>query len=192
VKSVLQPCLHLSLRHPETSHLELGLFVQIRVVQQRTQTTRVKNGFVRSICVLAVRLLAVRPGMGLFVQIRPASPQSLTVTRPRKFSLSRCFIKLSLNRHTNPRGSAKPPGYREGEKSCMTVDHPSTKEKHEKLTKAERDHLPDSEFALPEKRQYPIPDRYHAELALRDLHSASVKDQVSIRQAIRKKFPGLN
>jgi hypothetical protein len=73
----------------------------------------------------------------------------------------------------------------------MTVEHPSTKEKHRKLTEVERDRLPDSEFALPEKRQYPIPDRYHAELALRDLHSASLKDQVRIRQAIRKKFPGL-
>lgn len=44
---------------------------------------------------------------------------------------------------------------------------------------------------LPEKQQYPIPDRYHAELALRDLHHASQKDQVRIRQAVRKKFPGL-
>jgi hypothetical protein len=70
----------------------------------------------------------------------------------------------------------------------MTVD---TKPKNRKLTKAERDRLPDSEFALPEKRQYPIPDRYHAELALQDLHDASLKDQVRIRQAIRKKFPGL-
>jgi hypothetical protein len=70
----------------------------------------------------------------------------------------------------------------------MTVD---TKPKQRKLTKAERDRLPDSEFALPEKRQYPIPDHYHAELALRDLHDASLKDQVRIRQAIRKKFPGL-
>jgi hypothetical protein len=73
----------------------------------------------------------------------------------------------------------------------MTVERLSTKQKHRKLTKAERDRLPDSEFALPEKRQYPIPDRYHAELALRDLHNASLKDQVRIRQAIRKKFPGL-
>jgi hypothetical protein len=70
----------------------------------------------------------------------------------------------------------------------MTVD---TKSKHRKLTKAERDRLPDSGFALPEKRQYPIPDRYHAELALRDLNNASLKAQVRIRQAIRKKFPGL-
>jgi hypothetical protein len=70
----------------------------------------------------------------------------------------------------------------------MTVD---TKPKHRELTKAERDRLPDSEFALPEKRQYPIPDRYHAELALRDLQAASLNDQVRIRQAIRKRFPGL-
>lgn len=67
----------------------------------------------------------------------------------------------------------------------------NAKTKHVKLTKAQRDRLPASEFALPEKRQYPIPDRYHAELALRDLHHASLKDQVRIRQAIRKKFPGL-
>jgi hypothetical protein len=73
----------------------------------------------------------------------------------------------------------------------MTVEHLSTKQKDRKLTKAERDRLPDSEFALPEKRQYPIPDRYHAELALSDLHNASLKDQVRIRQAIRQKFPGL-
>jgi hypothetical protein len=70
----------------------------------------------------------------------------------------------------------------------MTVD---TKPKQRKLTKTERDRLPDSEFALPEKRQYPIPNRYHAELALRDLHSASLRNRVRIRQAIRKKFPGL-
>jgi hypothetical protein len=73
----------------------------------------------------------------------------------------------------------------------MTIEHPTTKEKNSELTKAERDRLPDSEFALPEKRQYPIPDRYHAELALSDLHNASLRDQVRIRQAIRKKFPGL-
>ncbi|QCE35503.1 hypothetical protein FAI40_09275 [Acetobacteraceae bacterium] len=37
-----------------------------------------------------------------------------------------------------------------------------------KLTKAERDALPDSAFALPQKRMFPIFDRSHAKAALLD------------------------
>jgi len=80
---------------------------------------------------------------------------------------------------------------RRRERSAVHGNPTNTKGNHSRLTKAERDRLPASEFALLERRQYPIPDRYHAELALRDLHHASLKDQVLIRQAIRKKFPGL-
>jgi hypothetical protein len=60
-----------------------------------------------------------------------------------------------------------------------------------KLTAYERRKLPKSQFALPAQRRYPIPDRYHAQLALRDMAHESLTTQTHIRQAIRKKFPGL-
>lgn len=68
---------------------------------------------------------------------------------------------------------------------------PSAQAQHHKLTQLERDRLPRSQFALPATRQYPIPDRYHAELALRAMKHESRDTQWRIRQAIREKFPDL-
>ncbi len=60
-----------------------------------------------------------------------------------------------------------------------------------KLTKATRGALPSKDFALPKTRQYPIPDRSHAEAALRELHNASPADRRRIRAAIARRYPGL-
>ena len=60
-----------------------------------------------------------------------------------------------------------------------------------KLTATQRNALPASQFALPKLRKYPIPDRYHAELALRLMHSENGTTRTKIRQAIARKFPDL-
>jgi hypothetical protein len=59
------------------------------------------------------------------------------------------------------------------------------------LTKNERHALPSHDFALPDTREYPIQDEYHAELALQDLKAANSRDQVKIRDAIRSRWPHL-
>jgi len=60
-----------------------------------------------------------------------------------------------------------------------------------KLTKALRDKLPAKDFALPKQREYPIPDKGHAEAALRDMTHESARNQDAIRKAVAKKFPGV-
>jgi len=60
-----------------------------------------------------------------------------------------------------------------------------------KLTQQQRDALPASDFALPQSREYPIPDASHAEDALRDLHNATPKQQEQIRRAIRDRYPDI-
>jgi hypothetical protein len=58
-----------------------------------------------------------------------------------------------------------------------------------KLNSAERNALPASQFALPGKRGYPIPDTSHAEQALRMRGHASPGEQKQIVAAVAKKFP---
>lgn len=58
-----------------------------------------------------------------------------------------------------------------------------------KLTTDHRDSLPASQFALPGKRGYPIPDKGHAEQALRMRGHASPEEQKQIVAAVRSKFP---
>jgi hypothetical protein len=59
-----------------------------------------------------------------------------------------------------------------------------------RLTTAERDKLPDSAFALPERRAYPIPDQEHAGYALDQAQRATPEDQRRIKAAIGRRFPG--
>jgi hypothetical protein len=68
--------------------------------------------------------------------------------------------------------------------------HPPTHPRRA-LTKAERDALPSKDFALPLSRQYPIPDAYHAGLALDDMRVESLGDQTVIRKAIKARYPVL-
>lgn len=75
-----------------------------------------------------------------------------------------------------------------------------------KLTRTERDNLPDSAFAIPEYRAFPIPDAYHATLALgallrtygRQWDIATDKERGDYRweakkvlAAVKRKFPGV-
>jgi len=59
------------------------------------------------------------------------------------------------------------------------------------LTAAERDGLPNSDFALPASRQFPIPDAHHAQLALQQLGRETPADQRAIKRAVGKRFPGV-
>jgi hypothetical protein len=58
-----------------------------------------------------------------------------------------------------------------------------------KLNAAARNRLPDSAFALPEKRAYPIEDKGHAQAALgRATANATPEEQSRIRSAVKRKF----
>jgi hypothetical protein len=58
-----------------------------------------------------------------------------------------------------------------------------------KLNAQKRNALPDTAFALPEKRAYPIPDRGHAQAALgRATTNATPDEQAKIRSAVKRKF----
>lgn len=60
-----------------------------------------------------------------------------------------------------------------------------------KLFAAKRNALPSSDFALPSKRAFPIPDKGHAVQALRMKGNASPSEQGEIAAKVHKKFPGV-
>ncbi len=60
-----------------------------------------------------------------------------------------------------------------------------------KLKAKARRALPDSDFALPEKREFPIHDENHARAALSMLHNASPAEQKKIRAAVRRRYPNI-
>lgn len=61
-----------------------------------------------------------------------------------------------------------------------------------KLTAAERRKLPNSAFAIPAKRAYPIPDKDHAMDALREVKAhGSEAEQKQVHAAVVHKFPDL-
>ncbi|MBV8846421.1 MAG: hypothetical protein JO307_26750 [Bryobacterales bacterium] len=56
----------------------------------------------------------------------------------------------------------------------------------------DRRKLPDSDFALPNRRMYPIPDQLHAHLAIDEAKKwASVAERKKIAKAISKRYPDL-
>jgi hypothetical protein len=57
-----------------------------------------------------------------------------------------------------------------------------------KLTAAQRRMLPRSEFAIPEARAYPIPDRAHAEDALRMIGHAPPGWRKRIRAEVKRRY----
>ncbi len=62
-----------------------------------------------------------------------------------------------------------------------------------KLDANKRNNLSKGSFAEPGKRKYPIPDASHARNALaRASGNASPSEQKKIREAVEKKFPGIN
>ena len=61
-----------------------------------------------------------------------------------------------------------------------------------RLTAAQRDQLPASDFAVPKTRSYPITDAHHAEMAIDDVRASGNKHQKSqVYDAVRKSFPSV-
>jgi hypothetical protein len=61
-----------------------------------------------------------------------------------------------------------------------------------KLTAAMRNRLPSSMFAIPATRQYPIPDRGHAAVALARVDKNGTPQQkAQVRAAVKRRFPDL-
>jgi hypothetical protein len=61
-----------------------------------------------------------------------------------------------------------------------------------KLTTAERNALPSSEFADPKDRKYPINDPNHARNALARVANKSEKMQGKVESKVHDKFPGVD
>lgn len=61
-----------------------------------------------------------------------------------------------------------------------------------KLSKADRDKLPDDDFALA-GREYPIHDRNHAEMALSDVSRAgTAAEKRKVRAAVAMRYPDMD
>ena len=61
------------------------------------------------------------------------------------------------------------------------------------LTAAERNALPDSEFALPDKREYPIHDESHARDALsRVQQDGDTEERRRVYAAVKAKYPEID
>jgi hypothetical protein len=61
------------------------------------------------------------------------------------------------------------------------------------LTAAERKALPDSEFALPDKREYPIHDESHARDALsRVQQDGNAEERRLVYSAVKAKYPEMD
>jgi hypothetical protein len=61
-----------------------------------------------------------------------------------------------------------------------------------KLTAAERRKLPNSAFAIPAKRAYPIPDESHARDALREVKAnGTAAEQRQVRIGVARRYPNL-
>ena len=61
-----------------------------------------------------------------------------------------------------------------------------------KLTGEQRKRLSGSEFAEPEARKYPVPDRSHAQNALsRVAQFGSAKEKAEVRAKVHAKYPGM-
>ena len=61
------------------------------------------------------------------------------------------------------------------------------------LTAAERDALPNSEFALPDKREYPIHDEGHARDALSRVHQdGDAEERRRVYAAVKEKYPEMD
>lgn len=81
------------------------------------------------------------------------------------------------------------PGCGNGMVMCAAATEAAEKAK---LSAAERDNLPDSAFAIPETRDYPIHDETHARNALsRVAQNGTDSEKKRVRAAVRKKYPGI-
>lgn len=63
---------------------------------------------------------------------------------------------------------------------------------HSALTYKQRQKLPKSSFAIPNKRKYPIHDKVHARNALARVSAfGSAKEKAQVRRAVFRRFPSL-
>jgi len=70
-----------------------------------------------------------------------------------------------------------------------TLDHSKLELACEKLSKQDRDKLPDNVFALPGRR-YPIHDIQHARVALSFISRyGSEEEKQKVRAAVKRKYP---
>lgn len=60
-----------------------------------------------------------------------------------------------------------------------------------RLTTNARNKLPAHQFALPESRQFPIPNLEHARYALQDMAHEPAQRQEEIRRAVTARYPQL-
>lgn len=59
-----------------------------------------------------------------------------------------------------------------------------------KMDMGQRDALPKTDFAIPEKRAYPIHDEKHARMALSMVSAHGTPDEVrKVRAAVKKRYP---
>lgn len=85
-----------------------------------------------------------------------------------------------------------------GDSGCDVCKDRYTELDDEQVTKAklkakERDALPDSTFALPEKRAYPIHDKSHARNALsRVSQNGTAEEKKKVRAAVHRKYPTID
>ena len=62
-----------------------------------------------------------------------------------------------------------------------------------KLTAAERNRLPSSDFGVPSKRKYPIENKSHARNALaRVSRFGTSKEKEQVRRRVHEKFPSIH
>jgi len=59
------------------------------------------------------------------------------------------------------------------------------------LTPEQRSRLPDSAFALPRTREFPIHDEEHARKALQLMTHRSHEEQEAIRRAVYRRYPAI-
>jgi hypothetical protein len=58
-----------------------------------------------------------------------------------------------------------------------------------KLNKERRDALPDSAFAIPEKRAYPVQDKGHAQAAVGEVAAhGSPEEKARVRATVKRRF----
>jgi hypothetical protein len=61
-----------------------------------------------------------------------------------------------------------------------------------RLTTRDRNELPDSDFAMPETRDYPIEDHGHAVAALSRVEANGTQEEkAQVRSAVRRKFKSM-
>lgn len=62
-----------------------------------------------------------------------------------------------------------------------------------KLSTKKRKDLPDSAFALPDERKFPIPDADHARNALARVQQSGSPEQIrKVKRAVHRKFPKID